>query len=197
MIPTEKLLAFCAAKYNPRHYWMIGPWRNGRSIYATDGAVIVSVPDDGRTLTEPEGRVVSDRMINDALAFDGNCRRKWPEVVGKWRRCIACACTFCRGTGRCVCTCGHDHMCFPCDGKGCTEEAVAKCHTCRGAGLVYEPQTIAGRLIDGNLAWLIDSLGDVRYGRDGKPDSPLHFRLAAESLVGVVMPMVHDSTVKP
>lgn len=83
MITTEQLQQFCDTE-NSR-YWLIAPWRHDGRIYATDGRILVSIPDDGRELPTPE----ADKKIVKAdgiLRTDSDYGHKWPRLKG---RCLA------------------------------------------------------------------------------------------------------------
>lgn len=67
MIATKTLQKFCSEPYSL--FWIERPFRWKDRIVATDGAIIVFIPDDGRRLCKPKlklpnvARIWERRMV--------------------------------------------------------------------------------------------------------------------------------------
>lgn len=99
------------------------PWSEGMWSYASDGRIMVKIPRD---VNIPENPKAPTRLHEVWKAFpDGEV--DWmplPEIPEKPdpERCGECL-----GSGRCICSCEHEHDCGQCDGTG-EKEVIQSIH---------------------------------------------------------------------
>ena len=156
------------------------PTRLAGRIYAADGMIGVSVPDDGRELPTSTGKNMREndearaRALETMFAFDAAALRPfalWPERVeceqcdGRGGEADREKCSTCCGSGRCVCTyCDAEHECGQCDGLGYIEISDPQtCRFCGGSGRTPKDQPILhAKWIHGYLLALLADCEDLR-----------------------------------
>jgi hypothetical protein len=129
-ITTETLQRFCAGPRDPRD-WLRRPYRQDGRIFAANGALFVSIQDDGRPLDAPH-ESEAQRMAPIASLLpngDGMAIQGLPPAI---------LCPGCDGSGRDpVC----DGPCIWCDGLG---EAISPNFD---AGIEIGPGRFQARLL--------------------------------------------------
>lgn len=127
------LLDFCDRDTGAINGWMSAPWRQDEGIVATNGHILVCIPDDGRGLAEPE---VPERYRNSVSGFlAGQPGPIW-YTLANLQIADAHICGGCRGTGRIT-----YETCQSCGGEGDFEHCGwwYCCTPCRGEGLFERP----------------------------------------------------------
>ena len=128
----EHLQRFCASP-NEVRYYLQKPWRTGGLIYATNGHVMVEIPDDGRAgiIDRTESHPHAGRMFKDEPT-------NWAPLPALSPRLIGGTCWQCEGEGR------HGRVrCIECEGVGSFPHGRHNysCTACDTAGRVGSDDT--------------------------------------------------------
>lgn len=139
----EHLQRFCSTT-NDARYWLQKPWREGGLIYATNGHVMVEIPDDGRA-----GIVDRFAAHPHAAFMFKNDPTNWAKLSKLTPQLIGGMCWQCEGEGKhgrvkCIDCEGvgsfthgrYNYSCIACDAAGRvgSDEASQVCLNCDGFG---------------------------------------------------------------
>jgi hypothetical protein len=160
--------------------------RFGGYRWATDGRILIRVPDADALGSKPETFADVEGMMED-YAFTRDCAEELPPPVIVMGECTSCPkCLKCQGEGWIMCTeCGHERECEICKGDGVT----ANCGVCGGtqrAG-VEDRQKIGAGWISGLLLSKMRKLSGLRIKPLEHPEKPTSF-IADGGVEGLVAP---------
>ncbi len=202
---TIDIQRFCASPDEDR-YWLRSPWRADGCIYASNGHLAISIPDDGRELPQPGGRYPNMTALFGKPVLGLFVPLPELEPVSVCGVCDRCAgfgkhgrvdCDECFGRGE------FDHKrytyrCMGCEGEGeiGNDAEPTLCLACDGFG---EPGAVplAHRTVIGDHAGFqtrylraFADLPNVQIAVGG-PTDMAHIRFDGGR--GAVMPMKENS----
>ena len=123
----ELLQRFCGHPANEIRVWITAPWREGGHIYATNGHMLVRIPDDGRDVAERgQNHPHVQRLFDGVAGVDGFA--PIPSDLPQQSQCEACD-----GNG------WHDgYRCGDCDGHGQFDHGNHNydCKNCNASGQI-------------------------------------------------------------
>ena len=172
---------FCSGK-DPRDF-MMKPWRSGNWIVASNGHVIVLVPDEGgEYAAEPE--VMEGKIAKFEAEYLGGI--EWLDVSSITLpdpvKCTDCSgsgylyvmdCLECDGEGEFEHG-SHDYECKECDGAGQVtskwkfdDSKKEPCARCRGSGTTYQPVKVGNTFAQRQYIEKLAKLPNCRLSPDG------------------------------
>jgi hypothetical protein len=204
MSTQELLQPFCAV--SDVRYYLNHIFKKGDFLFASNGHVIVRMPDDGTVEIHPEtlnNTIDTDKVLclewpaDGFIPFDFSA----PDVIEKCHTCNATGRTFqkedcdeCDGEGEFKHE-SHYYECKQCDGSGQIRAAYGEkctCEDCKGTGIQYAYLTIPdGRQFNYQYILKLESLPGVVYLPDHSDtdygSAPMRFKF--DGGMGLLMPV--------
>lgn len=121
-VTNEVLQKFCASATEARYY-LCKPWRFNGSIYATNGHMLICIPDDGREEVDPHGKhpdaskVIGQPAVTPFIKIPGLADPIPCERCGGKGSHGEVACDECNGSGTFTWR-RHEYDCAECGGSG-------------------------------------------------------------------------------